>query len=72
MEIVQSDTKVHYKYCIVPKCTNTTITAPDKRYFTVPKDKKIRAKWCKVMKRKESLSEKSVRYCCEDHFNVST
>ncbi|KAL0895461.1 hypothetical protein ABMA27_011581 [Loxostege sticticalis] len=70
METVQTDAKVHYKYCIVPKCTNTTVTAPDKHFFTVPKDKKTRDKWCKVMKRKEFLSDKSVRYCCEEHFNV--
>lgn len=63
--------KKHYKYCIVPMCTNTSITTPGKHFFNVPKKKKIRDKWCKVMKRKETLSDKSVRYCCEDHFDVS-
>ncbi|KAL0839756.1 hypothetical protein ABMA28_016397 [Loxostege sticticalis] len=70
MEPVKTAAKVHFKYCIVPKCTNTTVTAPEKHFFIVPQNKKIRDKWCKVMKRRDSLSEKSVKYCCEDHFNV--
>lgn len=62
-----------YKYCIVPKCTNTTARTSEKLFFRVPSDAKIRKKWCKVMKRddKTPLSAKTSLYCCEDHFDVS-
>ena len=62
-----------YKYCIVPKCINTTAVTPNKLFFRVPRQADIRAKWCKAMKRndKTPLSEKSGLYCCEDHFDVS-
>ncbi|KAL0808566.1 hypothetical protein ABMA28_013010 [Loxostege sticticalis] len=61
-----------YKYCIVPKCTNTTARTPEKLFFRVPSDAKIRKKWCKVMKRddKTPLSAKTSLYCCEDHFDL--
>ncbi|CAH1991873.1 unnamed protein product [Acanthoscelides obtectus] len=61
-----------YKYCMVPSCTNTTITAPDKYFFYVPKDPKIRKQWCRLMNRnaKIPLSDKSTLYCCESHFNL--
>lgn len=63
-----------YKYCIVPKCSNTSVSSPTKHFFPVPKDDKLRKKWCTAMKRcdKIPLSFKSTLYCCEDHFDVST
>lgn len=68
--------KPSYKYCIVPKCKNTTRTTPDLDYeealllFRIPSDAKIRKLWCKMMRR-DNLSPISCLYCCEDHFNVS-
>ncbi|KAF9411551.1 hypothetical protein HW555_009699 [Spodoptera exigua] len=61
--------KLSYKYCIVPKCTNTTRKTPDKVFFRISSDAKIRKQWCKVMRR-DNISPKSCLYCCEDHFNV--
>ena len=67
--------KKSYKYCIVPMCRNTSVTAPDKHFFFVPKNKKMRQKWCRVMGREERgnlrLSHKTSLSCCEDHFDVS-
>ncbi|GBO05359.1 Speckle-type POZ protein [Araneus ventricosus] len=64
-----------YKYCIVPKCRNTTVTAPDKLFINVPKNYVIRKKWCKAMKRdpklNPELSASSVPHVCGDHFDVS-
>lgn len=61
----------YYKYCIVPNCTSTTITTPQKIFVTLPKDKKRRLKWQKAMKRHTFLSENTVKFVCEDHYNVS-
>lgn len=63
-----------YKYCIVPKCTNTTIKTPEKLFFNVPKDPKLRKKWYATVKRDDKIppSARTARYCCEDHFDVST
>ncbi|XP_045491566.1 uncharacterized protein LOC123691291 isoform X2 [Colias croceus] len=61
--------KISYKYCIVPECTNTTRKTPDKVFFRISSDAKIRKQWCKVMRR-DNISPKSCLYCCEDHFNV--
>lgn len=61
-----------YKWCIVPMCTNTSHTTPDKLFINVPKDPKTRKKWILACRRNVSdISEKSTVYCCEDHFNVS-
>lgn len=64
-----------YKYCIVPLCTSTTSSTPDKLFFLVPKNKEMRKKWCEVMNRDEpkypELSSKTALYCCENHFDVS-
>lgn len=64
-----------YKYCLVPGCTNTTITAPHKLFISVPKGKELRMKWCEAMGRDNrnyvKLSNNSNRFCCEDHFDVS-
>lgn len=59
------------KSCVVPKCKNTTTNSPDKLFFIVPKDVKMRKKWIKAMKRLDPFGDKSTVYCCEDHFDVS-
>lgn len=61
-----------YKWCIVPMCTNTSHTTPNKWFINVPKDPKTRKKWILASRRNAGdISEKSTVYCCEDHFNVS-
>ncbi|GBN71852.1 hypothetical protein AVEN_224915-1 [Araneus ventricosus] len=66
--------KPYFKYCLVPCCTNTTITAPDKLFFSVPKDRSKRDSWTEAMKRDRkknpALSTKSIHWCCEDHFSL--
>ncbi|CAG4906830.1 unnamed protein product [Colias eurytheme] len=66
---MQEVKKISYKYCIVPECTNTTRKTPEKVFFRISSDAKIRKQWCKVMRR-DNISPKSCLYCCEDHFNV--
>lgn len=62
------------KYCFVPMCGNTLVTAPNKTYFSVPKNPATREEWCKAVKRDNGdylpLSCLATHYCCEDHFNV--
>lgn len=53
----------------MPQCKNTTIATPDKLFFFVPQDIKIRKKWFQIAKRSDEPA-KSHYYCCEDHFNV--
>lgn len=64
-----------YKYCIVPGCSNTTVKTPEKIFISVPYNEEIRKKWCDAIRRNNKitppLSNKTHRYCCEDHFNVS-
>lgn len=61
------------KWCFVPGCQNTSRSTPEKVFVTVPKDKKIKKKWFVAARREISdVSEKTVFYCCEDHFNVSS
>ncbi|CAH2095693.1 unnamed protein product [Euphydryas editha] len=64
--------KISYRYCIVPLCTNTTVSTPEKYFFHVPNDKKLRNKWCKLMRREKVLSTKTSRHCCENHFNIES
>ncbi|GBM33467.1 hypothetical protein AVEN_55789-1 [Araneus ventricosus] len=63
-----------YKYCIVPYCTNTTRTAPDKLFIDVPRNDFLRKKWCKAMRRDDALNPKltstSTRHVCGDHFDL--
>ncbi|XP_052745626.1 uncharacterized protein LOC128199571 [Bicyclus anynana] len=58
------------KSCVVPKCNNTTINSPEKLFFIVPKEVKMRKKWTKAMKRLDPFGDKSTVYCCEDHFDI--
>lgn len=66
---MNQEKKSAYKYCLVPRCKNTTSKAPNKLFFLVPQGK-IRAKWCKIMRR-DQVSPTTPLYCCEDHFDVS-
>ncbi|KAG5889260.1 hypothetical protein JTB14_025520 [Gonioctena quinquepunctata] len=70
---MESSGETVYRYCIVPKCNNTTKTTPQKVCFLVPRNANIRIKWCKAIKRDEfenqKLSATSCLYCCEDHFD---
>jgi THAP domain. len=61
-----------YKYCVVPKCTSTTVATPDKLFIHVPKDVKQRKAWLTAMRRADPLSNKTTAFVCEEHFNVST
>ena len=61
----------NYKYCVVPLCTSTTKSAPEKRFFSVPRSEDIRKSWMEKMRRKDPVSSKSNVYCCEDHFDVN-
>lgn len=60
-----------YKTCVVPECANTSVTALDKLFISLPKDQKARRAWQRAMRRVDFVSDKGSRYCCEDHFNVS-
>lgn len=62
--------KPFYRYCLVPLCKNTIRSTPEKVFFPVPKDEKIRKQWCKIMRR-DNVSSSSCLHCCEDHFDVS-
>lgn len=64
--------KRKYKYCIVPHCTSTSVTAPDKVFISLPTDVKARRLWQKAMRRTDYVGNKSNLVVCEDHFNVST
>ncbi|XP_028171936.1 uncharacterized protein LOC114361168 [Ostrinia furnacalis] len=61
-----------YKYCMVPKCISTTIKTPEKLFFCVPKDPKLRKKWYSLAKRDVRIppNSQTTRYCCEDHFDL--
>ena len=60
----------------MPKCTNTTITAPGKLFVYLPTDKAKRKRWCEAARRADSRRGdgsvvSSSLSCCEDHFDVS-
>uniref|UniRef100_A0A8D8M7Y4 THAP-type domain-containing protein n=2 Tax=Cacopsylla melanoneura TaxID=428564 RepID=A0A8D8M7Y4_9HEMI len=58
-------------YCFVPKCKNTTKTAPEKMFIHVPSNKKRRDLWATLACRDlKSVSIKSNLTICEDHFDV--
>ncbi|XP_026677422.1 uncharacterized protein LOC103506596 isoform X1 [Diaphorina citri] len=59
-----------YKYCVVPKCTSTTVATPDKLFIHVPKDVKQRKAWLTAMRRADPLSNKTTAFVCEEHFNL--
>ncbi|XP_018909250.2 uncharacterized protein [Bemisia tabaci] len=58
-----------YKTCFVPKCKNTSVSAPEKLFFSVPQGP-VRHSWC-AMARRDKISLVSAVQCCEDHFEPS-
>ncbi|KAJ8969113.1 hypothetical protein NQ314_001923 [Rhamnusium bicolor] len=56
------------KWCFVPGCKNTSVSAPNKKFLTIPQDYSRKIKWFEAAKRDVSKS-KSTFFCCEDHFN---
>ncbi|XP_046407170.1 uncharacterized protein LOC124171856 [Ischnura elegans] len=65
--------KMPYKYCFVPMCTNTSTKTPEKTFVSVPTDALLRRKWLLAARRdlkKNPLSSSTHLRCCEDHFNL--
>lgn len=66
------ESKTTYQWCIVPRCTNTSIKTPEKVFLHVPKQPKERKLWFKAVRRDpKEVSATTSLYCCEDHFDVS-
>ncbi|KAI5646810.1 THAP domain-containing protein [Phthorimaea operculella] len=60
-----------YKWCAVPKCTNTSIKTPEKLFVSVPKDVKVRRKWLQLARRDpRHISRNTNAFFCEDHFDM--
>ncbi|XP_018575952.1 uncharacterized protein LOC108914594 [Anoplophora glabripennis] len=57
------------KWCFVPGCRNTSISAPNKTFISVPQNSSRKVKWFKAARRDVPKS-KSTFFCCEDHFNL--
>lgn len=64
-----SKSSIH-KVCLVPQCTNTSKTKPDKLFISVPTSVELRTQWQVAMGR-TSFPDKSRWFCCQDHFDVS-
>lgn len=61
-----------YHWCIVPCCTNTSVTTPSKIFIHVPKEAKIHKLWLQATRRNpKKISTNTAIYCCEDHFDTS-
>ena len=62
-----------WRWCFVPGCKNTSVSAPNKIFLQVPKDLKTRRLWARLARREDAstLNSRNVWFCCEDHFNVS-
>lgn len=61
-----------YRWCAVPQCNNTSIKTPNKLFINVPMKKKVRNTWLSLARRDPAaISDNSVIYFCEDHFDVS-
>lgn len=67
-----TDKKYKYKYYVVPKCQSTTVKTTEKLFISLPNDLKARKLWQKAMRRTTFVSNKGSKYCCEDHFDVSS
>lgn len=66
---IQSNHNV-YKSCFVPSCKNTTVTAPNKVFLSVPNEPLKRKAWCQAV----GCPEKKLRkgsYVYQDHFKAS-
>lgn len=65
--------KKPYKFCMVPYCPNTTVSAPEKIFMCVPHETNTRNKWLEATNRNwKDILPTEVVYCCEDHFDVNS
>ncbi|XP_043188155.1 uncharacterized protein LOC122363222 [Amphibalanus amphitrite] len=58
-----------YRWCFVPNCSNTSVTAPDLLYIPVPVSHKERAHWYKIARR-DGAPASGALWACEQHFDV--
>lgn len=65
--------KKGWRWCFVPGCKNTSVSAPNMIFLQVPKNLKTRRLWARLARREDAstLNSRNVWFCCEDHFNVS-
>lgn len=64
--------KMTYKWCAVPKCTNTSLKTPEKLFVSVPKNVEVRQKWLQLSRRDHNdIANSTNIFFCEDHFDVS-
>ncbi|XP_049795312.1 zinc finger and SCAN domain-containing protein 31-like isoform X1 [Schistocerca nitens] len=60
-----------YKWCMVSKCTNTSIKNPEKLFLCVPKNEKMRKIWLQLARRDPNeIAVSTCVYFCEDHFDL--
>ncbi|XP_039762633.1 uncharacterized protein LOC120635647 isoform X2 [Pararge aegeria] len=60
-----------YKWCAVPKCTNTSIKTPEKLFVSVPRKADLRRKWLRIARRDPNeIRAASTIFFCEDHFDM--
>ncbi|XP_045447125.1 uncharacterized protein LOC123655357 [Melitaea cinxia] len=63
--------KTSYKWCAVPKCTNTSIKTPKKLFVSVPKNVDVRRKWLQLSRRDHNdIANSTNIFFCEDHFDM--
>ncbi|KAK4884784.1 hypothetical protein RN001_001055 [Aquatica leii] len=62
--------KPQTRWCFVPGCKNTSISASKKLFISVPQNHSRKMKWFRAARRDVPKS-KSTIFCCEDHFNVN-
>ncbi|XP_043234118.1 uncharacterized protein LOC122387743 [Amphibalanus amphitrite] len=67
-----SSAKKKSRWCFVPGCKNTSVSAPNKIFLTVPLQLKARRTWARAARRIDagSLTSRNIWFCCEDHFDL--
>ncbi|CAH2101512.1 unnamed protein product [Euphydryas editha] len=64
-------TNTYYQYCAVPMCKNNPRASPNKLFISVPTNQNMRKKWFMLARRDwRTISMKSKKYFCEDHFDL--
>ncbi|KAF4520470.1 hypothetical protein B566_EDAN004721 [Ephemera danica] len=58
-------------YCSVPLCTNTSLSAPQLLFFSLPRDETRRNLWYDACRRKDRYSLTTNSWVCEEHFNLT-
>ncbi|XP_046971057.1 uncharacterized protein LOC124538096 [Vanessa cardui] len=62
---------MNYKWCAVPKCTNTSVKTPEKLFISVPRNVEVRRKWLQLSRRDPNEIANSTHiFFCEDHFDM--